>query len=1838
MDDSTAKKAGFRDPKNIAIALLVLIVLVMGFLLAKNYLPGNGARKILTGSGGVSVVEVKFDTQDNTFVDIVFNKPIGKSEEGEILGRDPAVINPPVNGSWTWKTPNVLSFQASYRFNMATDYTITLKPENFLKPGESLGGKTVFEIRTDKFKVEQATVEEEPVEDEKNTVTLVGTIDFNYTVDPTVVARKISLVELPAEKGGEEKPIPVKLITEYWNTTIKWRSDPVEKMTEERELRLVIVGDLTPADGNVALGEDYVEKIMLGSKGKLAVRSVEPKSEYPKSSLELGFSSSVSPDIAADYISVDPGVNYTVKRIGNDIILTGDFVPGSKYQLAIAKGLPARDDAVLREDYKKEVQFSDLAPKLEFESPGMFLDSKGTQAVVLKSINIDSVELTVDRVYLNNIFFLFQSYGYSVWRDEFYQGTVGDFMGGRVSEDLEYKIANKKNQEVSTVLNLQKYIPQDEPGLYQVGVLPSGEYQGVQKWVLITDIGIVAKKGKDDFLVWTSSFSDLGPVAGADVRVISSQNQLIARGATDGKGIFRAAGLTQKFTDNKPYMVTVQKGGDFSFLVLDNMQIDTSGLDVGGAVPSALGYTAYVYGERDIYRPGETVKGVAIVRDSNLNTPSPMPIVLKQKDARGRDVKTIKETLSAEGLVSFSIPIPEFAPTGNNTIEVLAGDELIGQYLFQVEEFIPDRIKVKIETGEDNVPLGKELAYDVRSSYLFGPPASGLSVQTLVDLVENPFLPEGYGGYVFTNPDRKYDSKEIFRAEEYLDSEGVKKFTVKIPEGLRPASSLQAQISARVQETGGRGVNSLRRVNVDPYPYYLGLKRKTPDEYAEPGKEVEFDYVALAPRGEGTEEVKTGELKAEFYKDIWNTVLRRTSSGNYNYESKRDSVLLNSMTIDSGASKGSFAFTAPEFGSYRVVLTDPKGGASTQVQFYASGWGFSPWAVENPARIDLGLEKTEYMPGEKARLQVRAPFSGKLLVTVEREGVYYTETHTLDGNTATIEVPVSEKYRPNAYVTATLVRGVKELEPGSAGRAFGAISINVDRTANKIDVEITAPEEIRPLTPLEIGVKTQPGATVTIAVVDEGILQLIDQKTADPFTYFYRKLALEVNSYDTFSLLLPDVSLGLSPPGGGFGARKEMQFLSTQGIRRVEPVAYWSGVLTADAEGKATFKFDMPQFQGAVRIMAVAVSGEAFGSSEKFTLVKSPIVMLPTPPRFFSLNESVVIPVSVRNDTKKDGVFTITATMRGPGTVARMKSGTDEEKPVENAKEAKIEAEIPNGGEKTVYFVVDTADETGAIALNITAAGNGESTSSYTDVPVLPDLPLSRVERVGSIKDADTELAIEDVESYRTGTIGRELYISKLPLIQFSGKLEYLLQYPYGCLEQVTSRVFPLIYLSDIAKEIDPGLFKKADPAAMVQEGIRQIGTMQVAGGGFSLWPGGVEPEPWVSIYAAHFLVEARKAGYFVDDSLYSGAIEYLKNVAKAKPDYSTGELERAVYALYVLSRDGKPDLSTMDFIRDRHMGELTVESKALLGGAYAAAGNAAALEELLKGLNDVEDVTRQTGGNFNSTIRNRAILLLAILDVNPDDPRVPALVERLSRDAELNAWWTTQESSFALLAIGQFVKRQIETPPYTGKVYAGDEEIAAFSSEAVLSLTAITGDKPVSIKMDDGFKEGSAFFTLITSGIPTRKGFKPVEDGLLVEREFLTRDGAPLDPNNIVQGDLVVVRTKVQSASGKIENLVIENLLPSGFEVENPRLKTTETLAWATGDSVEPAYLDIRDDRILIFTDLPDAKWYNYYALLRVVNPGTFTVPPVQAEAMYSPNIRYTGKLVNPFVVKLRQ
>jgi hypothetical protein len=658
-------------------------------------------------------------------------------------------------------------------------------------------------------------------------------------------------------------------------------------------------------------------------------------------------------------------------------------------------------------------------------------------------------------------------------------------------------------------------------------------------------------------------------------------------------------------------------------------------------------------------------------------------------------------------------------------------------------------------------------------------------------------------------------------------------------------------------------------------------------------------------------------------------------------------------------------------------------------------------------------------------------------------------------------------------------------------------------------------------------------------------------------------------------------------------------------------VAFWSEVLIADDAGRARATFDVPEFQGALRLMAVAHREDTFGSSERTTHVRDPLLMLPTLPRFLSLGESAQVPVTVRNDTPRDGRFTVSLAAQGQARVAGEASRT---------------VDVPRGAGRTIAFAIESGEAPGDAFLTLTASGNGETTTATAPLSLRADLPAKSVESLGGIAQSVTTFPPGENGMFRPGTVTRDLRISPLPILQFHGRLEYVLTYPYGCVEQTTSSAFPLLYLGDLARELEPELFDRGDPAFYVQAGIDRLATMQVGSGGFAFWPNGEEAYPWGSVYATHFLVEARRAGYPVESAQYDGALEFVGREARAQEQYVGSDLQRTVYALYVLARAGKPDLGTMDFVRERHKAELSLESRALLGAAYAAAGHPRAFEQMIRDVQDAETQSRQTGDNLNSTVRNRAFILMALLDVSPNDARVPKLVDRLSRDASQDGYrWNTHETSLALVSLGQFFRRQASKASYSGKVYAGDVLVGSFTKKTA-TFKNLPTDKPITVRMDPGYASGAAFFALRSRGIPSDGAFRPESEGLILEREFLTRTGREQDLGAIVQGQLVVVRTRIRSTVGGVKNVVLSNLLPAGLEVENPRLESSESLPWVTDASAGSGHLDMRDDRVLEFLDLPDTGWHTSYAVLRAVTAGSFRLAPAQAEAMYDPAIHATG------------
>ncbi len=1682
-------------------------------------------------------------------------------------------------------------------FAPATEYLIALEPGRLLQDGQYFAGDQVFRVVTDRFRIDHVEVREKSLP--SGEVMLEGEILFNYPVARRELTKHIQLLD------SEGHAVGFRLESPAVGQAVRFRTEAIQKQAEERRLELRISSGLTPFGGNVTLAAKHIREIPIGSNTRLAIRQVKAQAAGDASRFQILFSSPVEADQLRQYLALEPDVEVHINASDNQVWLSGQLRPGESYQVTIGKGLRARDDSSLQAEFSRTLRIPDLTPVVRFKHQGLFLSASGTRNVMIEAVNTRVAEVVVDRVHLNNIFSLVQHFGYQYRQTSYWGGYLPHGLGDRL---LNEKVALDvtPNQALETTLNLSSIIEPAAPGLYRVAVRRPGQRQGDQRWVLITDVGIVAKRGQRDFLVWTASFRDLRPLAGARVDLISDQNQRIASGVTDSAGRWQVGGLN--LAEVRPYLVTVKKGSDLSFLLLTQARVDTSGLDVAGAPFPASGYQAFLYGERDIYRPGETVKGVALIRDEQRRPAPEMPVVLTHLDPNGRERANFALDMPGKGLAEFEIPTEIYDLTGNHRLQLKLGDRVVGSYRFQLEEFVPDRIKADLENLAVAEKAGvRELEFDVQASYLFGGPAAALAAEIRVYLEPSFFAAADFPEFTFGNPERKFNRHQISRQNGTLNDVGEAHFRTAVPLGLRPPSSLSAVVTARVQEQGGRGVTATRRLPLHIYSNYLGLRRGT-GGYVEPGQEATFEYISLDPEGRPG---PAGPLRLQIFKDRWQSILRRTSSGSFRYESVRDPELVHSAEFAAASSRGTFPFTPQEFGSYRVVLEDESSGASVQISFYSSGWGYSPWAIENPARLELELDQEEYLPGETARLQLRAPFPGRLLLTVESHSIHYFRTYDLDGNTATISVPLREAYSPNAYVTATLVRSVTDLGSDLVARAFGAVPIVVDRSSHRLPVRLTAAESLLPHSELTVGVKTRPGASVTIAAVDEGILQLIAQDTPDPFRFFYRRLGLGVTTHDIFSMLLPEVAEmeGLTLPGGGAGQLRETQMVRTESLRRREPVSFWSGVVLADPGGRASATFHIPEFQGALRVMAVGSSESDFGSASQLTRVRSPLILMPTLPRFLSLDESLEIPVSLRNETGADGTFQVGMKLAGP---ARMVDSDSRE------------LTIPAGREQTAYFKIRSLDLTGDIEFTLTARGNGESAAHAQAVSVRPDLPPRTLHKAGRVDSPVLQLPPVD-PGLRSFGITRTLSIGPLPVTHFTANLGDLLRYPYGCLEQTASRILPLIYFSDLVETLEPEFFADVEPAGIVYAGLRRLIGMQLASGGFSMWPGSSRINPWASTYATHTLVEAVKAGFHVDESIFNSALGFLDQAVRSHESLERAGVEQLVYALYVLARADRPERGQMDFVRRNLQEFLRPSARGLLAATYALTGNPGIAGELLADLKKVEEVERKTGENFDSSTRNRALLLLALLHTVPEDPRVPQLFDRLARDASARRW-TTQETSFAFLALGRLARLQSESQAdYEGRLFVDDKLVDRFDSGGTRSFQ-LPSQGRVRLEMGSGFQPGSAYYSLVTRGIPLDEAFQEEENGLELEREFRTRTGRSLDLADLRQGDVVVVKTRIRSVQGPISNVVVQQLLPAGLEVENPRLQTTERVGWMTGKALACDYQDIRDDRVLFFADLPANQWRTTYTILRAVSPGSFRVPPARAEAMYNPRLRYTG------------
>lgn len=1722
-------------------------------------------------------------------------------------------FTPHIPGKFEWMARNKLRFYPRVLLSPSTHYTAEILPSVVSSSGYVLSGQRQFQFHTPIFRVKSASLTVDSIPENDKEIKLRSTIEFNYDVYPEDALKHISI---QYEDGS---PISFELKNDSPTKIISFETGEVPTSQDEKKVRLKVSQGLFCIGCNLGLDRDYLKPLSLPERDVLKVESVSPEREtLTRGYVRTQFNLPVNPNTAGQFIMVVPSVDYRITASHHYLDLKGNFEMGQTYQVTIRKGLRAIDGSPLKKDFSTAVAFveTDIPPQIGFIGDGYYLTRSGRLNIGLSTINIDRVDVEVEKIYENNLLYLLN----------LTEGLSQNYLGysegqalGKSLRQFDLTIRNGPNEEIVTPISIEKYLKEEHRGLFKITARErENQWRDASQWVLATDMGLLGKKAGDDLWIWVNSLTSLEPIRGAELKLISQNNQVLMTAQTNEEGVAVFKSLTQYRDKFVPYVVTASYGKDFSFLQLEKGLIAVSDFDVEGIPYLQHGYEAFVLDERGIYRPGETAHLAAIVRGPTTSVPTPFPVRLKVTGPDGKILSEHRATLNDQGAAEFTVPVPDYVKTGEYTAVLLIGEkEEIGRRSFNVEEFMPDRMKVKVSTDKDSYSPGDNMTIDVEGIMLFGPPAAGRRVQTDIEIESFLFSPPQWKSFTFTDEKRSFTKMRNDLGEETLDKEGKYRHSYTIPPVGAPPSSLRGTVVATVLEPGGRGVSNYREVTIHPYATYVGLRR--PDEgYVTPNKETPIEFVVADHEGNA---LAGRQVEVSFYRVYWQSVLKKSESDDrYEYVSEKVEEMNRRFTVTSEAGVARFTVRPEDYGSFLVTARDVQSDGSASLSFYASGWGYSPWAMDHPSRVELDLDKQSYLPGETATVQIRAPFSGKVIVTVEREKVFSHQTFLLKENTATIKIPVTDAYKPNVYVSVHLIRSTESLERNTPVRAFGVIPLMVNTQTHQLTLDLEAPGEIRPKTSLTVRVSVKgqnrtvgdngsggpetvpiPHAQVVLAAVDEGICQLTDFQTPDPYGYFFGKKRLSVESNDVYGYILPEITPPSSSPSGDTSARK--RHLTPVTVRRTKPVAFWSGIVKTDEQGTGSVTFQIPQFNGTVRLMAAGFMNDLFGNTEKPVLVREPIVLTPTFPRFIGSTDKFTVPVNVFNGTGSEGSFEVQLAAEGPIQLTG--------EPIQSVVVAK-------GEEKQVFFPIEARNTMGRVTFKLSARGNGEQTEMSTEIPLRPPVPFTTLAGSGSIRE-NNPATFKFPADWIPGTTDFSLSVSTLPAIRFAGSLQYLLQYPHGCIEQTTSKLFPLLYFDDLAQLVEPQIFHRTPVGYFIEEGITKLENMQLSSGAFAFWPGEDHINDWGSVYASHFLVEARRAGYVVSDRAYDRILQSLRTYTRSYQVDDAYSYQTAVYACYVLALAGQPEKSTMLYFKNTALDKLNEYSRAQLAGAFALSGDRSTASSLLPKTVTPSEKEEQpeSGGNFNSAIRAKAIMLDVLAETDPGHPAVPVLVESLSRAASPGGQWgTTQENAYSFLALGKILEKQ-SNPNYTGTILLNGELLSQIEAKNDHFTDKEWAGKEVQITIQG---TGTCYYHWRADGLPSNLRVDEYDHDLMVRRIYLSKNGEPLDYDSFRQGDLVIAQVTIEAPNQALKNVAIVDMLPAGFEIENPRLQSRRGIDWIGEDAYKPQYMDIRDDRMILYGDFEAGSTQKFYYGLRAVTEGTFILPPIRAEAMYAP------------------
>ncbi len=1342
--------------------------------------------------------------------------------------------------------------------------------------------------------------------------------------------------------------------------------------------------------------------------------------------------------------------------------------------------------------------------------------------------------------------------------------------------------------------------------------------RAVKRNLLASDLGLIAKRGEDgSTLVFVNDLKTTEPASGIQLELYDYQQQLIgtSTSGSDGKAVFNSSQV--------PFVLLAKNGSQRGYLKLtDGESLSLSNFDVGGERVQR-GLKGFLYGERGVWRPGDSLYLTFLLEDKLKLLPPNHPVVFELQNPQGQVTSRLVRSSGKNGFYNFATKTNEDDPTGNWLGRVKVGGSEFSKTL-KIETVKPNRLKIKLDFGVDKLTAGtSNISGDLQVNWLHGAPGKNLKAEFEVILSKAETKFDRYSEYVFDDPTIDFYSEVQPVYEGYTDAEGKAKINTSLSVSESAPGKLNAVFRGKVFEESGNF--SIDRISIPYYPYtsFTGIRLPKGDKRGMLLTDTTHRAEVVTIDADGVP-VSRSNIEMSLYKLEWRWWWDN-SGANANYMSGRYSRPVKTGRIQTVNGKGHWDFKVdyPEWGRFLVKAYDPVSGHSTGNIVYIDWPGWAGRSRENSqgaTMLSFSSDKPAYNIGEKANLVIPGSGQGRALVSVESGSkviqTFWVETQKGDNQ---FSFDVTSAMTPNVFIHTTLLQPHSQTINDLPIRMYGVIPIKVEDPATHLAPEISMPDVLEPGKEVVIKVseKNNRNMTYTLAVVDEGLLDLTKFTTPDAWQRFYAREALGVKSWDLYDHIM-----------GAYGGRVE-RLLAIGGdgeisgnqddskANRFRPVVKFFGPITLSS-GSKEHRFIMPQYIGSVKTMLVAGYDGAYGKTDKATPVRKPLMVLATLPRVLGPQETLKLPItlfsmeeSIRNvkiDVKVTGLLSLP---NGSSKSVNMNGNSD----------------------LTTDFELAVKSETGMAKVEVAVSSGNFKAIDVIDIEIRnPNPPITKVQ--DSFVQSGQSWSASVVPIGVIGTNSTILEVSSLPPVNLGQRLKYLFNYPYGCIEQTTSSVFPQLYLNKVMVISDQ---EKQKIQSNVKAAIDRLRLFVTRDGGFAYWPGGDDSDSWGSTYAGHFIIEASANGYYVPNDMLRRWRKYQKDKAQTwrlSREASRSELIQS-YRLYSLALAGNPELSAMNRLRET--AGLPTTAKWMLAAAYVKAGQPEAAKKLIDQIPSSVSPYQEMAYSYGSDLRDKAIILETLLLLNEKTKGFELLKDISRALSNSNTWMSTQTLSWCLKAVGSFASMEQKGNIKFSYTFKGKE--IETSTELPIAQISLPVDQVNAESLKFGNKgEGSLYVSVIQSGVPARGEEQDEENNLRMDISYADAKGNPVDPKQLEQSQEFVATVTVFNPGirGTYKNLALSQIFPSGWEINNLRLEEVE--GRLSGDT--PTYQDIRDDRVYTYFDLAPNKRKTFKVLLTASYAGSYYLPAASCEAMYDRSVyaRKKGSVVNVIKTNINQ